>query len=162
MAEGWVACSAGWCRTRGSWIGPTLLCKLRTMPAMCSHAALTPPPEPGATERLIWSGLTSPATLQRLMDCSAALASSSGLNSNWGREWTLQIFRVVKIQSSIKSSNRAAREQDHILRPHAPISAPAPRSPVLALDCLPQPGLTQSMSLLPADQVQNKADPGRS
>lgn len=129
---------------------------------MCSHTVITPPPEPGAAERLIWSGLTSPAKLQRLMDCSAALAGSSSLNSNWGREWTLQIFRVVKIRFSIRSPNRAAREQDNILRPHAPISAPASLSPVLALDCLPQPGLTQSMPLLPADQVQNKAGPGRS
>lgn len=120
-----------------------LLCKLRTMPVMCSHAVFTPPPEPGATERLIWSGLTSPAKLQRLTDCSAALADSSGLNSNWGKEWTLQIFRVVKIQSSMKRPKRTAREQDHnILRSHAPISAPAPLSPVLGLDCLPQPGLT--------------------
>lgn len=143
MAERWVACPAGWCRTRGSRVEPTLLCKLRTMPVMCSHAVFTPPPEPGATERLIWSGLTSPAKLQRLTNCSAALADSSGLNSNWGREWTLQIFRVVKIQSSMKSPKRTAREQDHnILRSHAPISAPAPLSPVLALDCLSQPGLT--------------------
>lgn len=143
MAERWVACPAGWCRTWGSRVEPTLLCKLRTMPVMCSHAAFTPPPEPDATERLIWSGFTSPAKLQRLTNCSAALADSSGLNSNWGREWTLQIFRVVKIQSSMKSPKRTAREQDHnILRSHAPISAPAPLSPVLALDCLPQPGLT--------------------
>lgn len=78
VAEEWAVCPAGWCRTRGSWVEQRLLGKLRTMPVMCGHEVITPPLEPGA----IWSGLTSPAKLQRLMDCSAALAGSSGLNSN--------------------------------------------------------------------------------
>lgn len=58
-----------------------------------------------------------------LVNCSAVLSGSSGFNGNEGRKKP-QVFSVVKIQSSIKSPERGAKERDdRIVKPHAPRSA---------------------------------------